>query len=666
MIGILTQTETSTRVKINLTGLAVFIVALAPFILAGLLWSSFGGNFPAGGQNYLIQSAVAAADASTTVTLAWTAPGDDGQTGRAQAYDIRYSTSSLGEANWGSATQVQGEPVPQTAGQRETMTVTGLEPNTMYYFGLKSVDDSGNWSALSNIASKVTEAAGQASCSEEWSCTNWSVCSDSRHSRVCTDANECGTTNDRPLLSESCQSSPVCLEEWSCTTWSDCQADNMSRSCHDTQSCGTIENKPIENFDCSGGARPSDDTISPNTLISSAPPSVIKINQTGFSWTGVDDQTSTDMLKFAYQLDSRPWSSWISDTNVTLYDLSNGGHSLKVKSRDLAGNEDPSPATISFSVQVDEFIIAAVNQGGPQIRIFNKKGVLTSQFFAFEKSWRGGVSVAAGDLGIDGRDEIIVSPGPGRAPQVNVFRKNGSLLNSFMAYSQNFQKGVNVALGDFNGDGRNEIVTAPREGGGPDIRIWGMRQGKVVPVYKSFMAYDSRFRGGVSAVACDLEGDGFDEIVTSPQSQGGPQIKVFSLKQGVFKLVSPGFMAYDSRFRGGVNLACGDINGDGRDEIVTAIRGKGGPQLRIFGQTRRGSLGLVSPGFMAYHPSFRGGVSVAVMNIDYDNKDEIMTGVYSGGESLVRIFNAQGSRILKYFYAWPKSYKGGITVSSGQ
>ncbi len=101
---------------------------------------------------------LAAGDAtSSTVTLTWTAPGDDGNTGTAAAYDIRYSASTITEANWDAATQVSGEPTPAEGGSsNESMQVTGLTPSTTYYFAIKTADEVPNSSGLSNIASVTT------------------------------------------------------------------------------------------------------------------------------------------------------------------------------------------------------------------------------------------------------------------------------------------------------------------------------------------------------------------------------------------------------------------------------------------------------------------------------------------------------------------------------
>lgn len=92
----------------------------------------------------------------TSITLTWTAPGDDANIGTATAYDIRYSLSSINASNWSSATQVTGEPSPQIAGSAESFTITGLTPGTLYYFAMKAVDEADNWSSLSNVISRST------------------------------------------------------------------------------------------------------------------------------------------------------------------------------------------------------------------------------------------------------------------------------------------------------------------------------------------------------------------------------------------------------------------------------------------------------------------------------------------------------------------------------
>ena len=94
---------------------------------------------------------------ASTVDLSWTAPGDDGATGTATTYDVRYSTSTITEGNWGAASLATGEPSPpQVAGDPETFTVTGLSESTTYFFAIKTSDEVPNESVLSNVPSATT------------------------------------------------------------------------------------------------------------------------------------------------------------------------------------------------------------------------------------------------------------------------------------------------------------------------------------------------------------------------------------------------------------------------------------------------------------------------------------------------------------------------------
>ena len=90
------------------------------------------------------------------VVLSWTAPGDDGYSGTAAQYDIRFYYREITDSNWNYATQLANVPQPQVAGTRQTWTVpssTNLTPGATYYFALKARDDAGNWSPVSNSPS---------------------------------------------------------------------------------------------------------------------------------------------------------------------------------------------------------------------------------------------------------------------------------------------------------------------------------------------------------------------------------------------------------------------------------------------------------------------------------------------------------------------------------
>jgi len=90
-------------------------------------------------------------DTATSITLSWTASGDDGTDGTATTYDVRYSTSKITDDSWYTASEATGEPSPQVSGSTETFIVTNLSENITYYFAVKTADERGNWSSLSNV-----------------------------------------------------------------------------------------------------------------------------------------------------------------------------------------------------------------------------------------------------------------------------------------------------------------------------------------------------------------------------------------------------------------------------------------------------------------------------------------------------------------------------------
>ena len=93
------------------------------------------------------------------------------------------------------------------------------------------------------------------------------------------------------------------------------------------------------------------------------------------------------------------------------------------------------------------------------------------------------------------------------------------------------------------------------------------------------MAYDPAFRGGVRVAVGDVNGDGRKDVITSPGVGGGPHIKAFS---GTNNAVLASFMAYVTNYTGGVYVAAGDLDNDHVAEIITGPGLGGGPDLRTF------------------------------------------------------------------------------------
>ena len=215
----------------------------------------------------------------------------------------------------------------------------------------------------------------------------------------------------------------------------------------------------------------------------------------------------------------------------------------------------------------------------PEVRLFLplQDAVPMVSFNAYG-ALRYGVNVTCGDVTGDGFDEIITGAGPGPiyGAHVRGFDGTGEQLPglSFLAYGTH-RWGVNVACGDVDGDSYDEIVTGagPGQVFGAHVRIWDYDgSGTVTPwPTGSWFSYATP-RWGVNVACGDLDGDSFDEIVTGPGPGAvfGPHVRGWNVDGGP-PVPMPGvsFMAYGT-FHYGVNVTCGDLDGDGIDEIVTA------------------------------------------------------------------------------------------------
>ncbi|MBL7054098.1 S8 family serine peptidase [Patescibacteria group bacterium] len=289
--------------------------------------------------------------------------------------------------------------------------------------------------------------------------------------------------------------------------------------------------------------------------------------------------------------------------------------------------------------------------GGPHVRVFDSAGLPITGFFAYHKNFRGGVNVVSGDINGDNKEEIITGAGPGGGPHVRVFDLYGSPITGFFAYNKDFLGGINVAAGDINGDGRDEIIVVPEKGGEPNIKVFD-GYGKLK---HEFLAYNKNFSGGVSIYSSDVDNDGMDEIITGAGPGGGPHVRVFD-GYGNLKYH---FFAYNKNFYGGINITTGDISGDNRDEIIVSIDSGASPYIRVFGT----EFLLLKQQFLGYDKDFYQGSNIVSADFDEDSVNEIILAPNAYSEPQVRIFNSFGKQVSQ-FYAYSRNFKGGVNIAT--
>lgn len=274
--------------------------------------------------------------------------------------------------------------------------------------------------------------------------------------------------------------------------------------------------------------------------------------------------------------------------------------------------------------------------------------------FPYTPAWTGGARVARGDLLPDPGDEVVVVAGPGGGPHVRVYRDDGTPYGGgFMAYDPKFNLGLDVAVGDVDGDGFDEIITGVNPGGGPHVRVF---EADGTPHGPGFMAYDQRFTGGVRVAVGNVDaGNPGLEIITGAGPGGGPHIAIFTPSGSL----RGGFFAYAPAMNAGIQVAAGDVIAGGLDEIVSGAGPGGGPHVKVFNSAG----GSPHDGFFAYNPAFTGGVDVAVGNVRSSSGDEIVTGPGPGGGPHVQVFRSDGFNLVG-FMALDPGVSAGLAVGA--
>ncbi|MBI5071356.1 S8 family serine peptidase [Candidatus Falkowbacteria bacterium] len=299
-----------------------------------------------------------------------------------------------------------------------------------------------------------------------------------------------------------------------------------------------------------------------------------------------------------------------------------------------------------FALRRGNIFVAPASALKPEVKIFKEDSSFLKSFLAYTTSFLGGVSLASGDLNGDGAGEIITGAGPGGGPHVRIFRQDGTPVSGFMAYITTFRGGVNVAAGDVDGDGKSEIITGAGPGGGPHVRIF-RQDGTPIG---GFMAFPTTFRGGVNVAAGDVDGDGKADIIVAPGNGLEPMVKVFDSRGNL----NTQFLAFEKEYKNGLRVAAGDTDGDQIAEIAVTKMSNGG-EVRIYGQYVTLKLKF-SP-----FTNLTGGVTLALGDLDGDKVSEIIVGGGPGSGPQIKIYNNKGF-LRKEFFSFSQDFKGGINV----
>jgi hypothetical protein len=260
-------------------------------------------------------------------------------------------------------------------------------------------------------------------------------------------------------------------------------------------------------------------------------------------------------------------------------------------------------------------------------------GNVIATITAYDPAFRGGVRVAVADINQDGFLDVVTAPGPGSGAfaQVRVFDGiSFALFQSangiFSPYGEAFTGGIYLATGDVNGDQTPDIVVGPGPGARQRVQVFN---GNDAALLTKFFGYDANFVGGVRVAAGDVNGDGKAEVRTAPGPGLVRAVRVWNPLAGT--LLGAEVFAFGSTFNGGMNVSTGDFNGDHKADIV--IGANNSAAVKIF----RGSDRALLKSFTPFAAAFRGGVRVAAFDADADGVDELIAGPGAGGALPLRL-----------------------------
>ncbi|MBA2608300.1 MAG: hypothetical protein H0U92_05150 [Actinobacteria bacterium] len=250
-------------------------------------------------------------------------------------------------------------------------------------------------------------------------------------------------------------------------------------------------------------------------------------------------------------------------------------------------------------------------------------------------------------------DLIATGAGQGGGAHVRTFGPDGT--DGGVSYFSNGtpSSGATVAVGDVTGDGAPEIITGTGPGLEARVQVWN-RDGKTLIAESTPFP---GFKGGVNVAVGNVDDSAALEVIVAAGAGGGPHVKAQRFISGQLSDVF-GFYAYDRAFTGGVFVA----GAPGR--IITGAGAGGGPHVRVF-QTQGGAPTLANE-WMAYG-SFNGGVRVAAGVVRTDNVIDVVTAAGAGGGPHVKLWSIAGVE-GDGFYAYDPTFRGGafVAVANGK
>ncbi len=256
-----------------------------------------------------------------------------------------------------------------------------------------------------------------------------------------------------------------------------------------------------------------------------------------------------------------------------------GGIDRTISPQSIASNETGDVATGDLDGDGD--LETATIRGGvnPIVAVFDHEGNRLYQFKAYPYQAQQSARIAIGDVTGDGVGDVVVGYGPGNQKMVRVFSQTGALLGEVAPFSVVKKEGIDVATGDTNGDGIDEIITTTRASKNTTVAVVTTFSGKRLA---RFNVSAKNYRSGANVTAGDVTGDGKDEVIVGLKAANKRPAKVIAIRAATPTKNRVTIIPFENGFRGDIDVASYDSNNDGKNEILISKASDGAALVKLY------------------------------------------------------------------------------------
>lgn len=248
-------------------------------------------------------------------------------------------------------------------------------------------------------------------------------------------------------------------------------------------------------------------------------------------------------------------------------------------------------------------------RNGDFVRFVRPDGTsVRNGFFIFEDNYKGGDKIAHIDLDGNGKRDLLVVT----KNKLLAWRDDGQPFMKVYPYTASYPGELNVSIGDLNNDGYWEVYVAPEAGYAYPIKIY-TRHGRQMK--RDWYPFGGDYKGGYSLAVGRLSSIRSKNLVVAKKTEE-PLISIFDYNYNM----AYQWFAFDRNFGTGVNVATGNVDGVGLDELIVGAGVGANPVVRIYNVNGKQLYNEIK----LYSSLGKPGVEVLSADVDFDGKDDII------------------------------------------